>query len=168
MTASRLRRAAIRAAVAVGLVERRRPRCSEHGEPARHVLEPAGDPECLRCKRARTTPGGGYVRDLRFDDFDNRPEIDGRDTVFVAVLVVAGLLDTAMTLSHWHLEANPVVVAAGPAAWVAVKAVSFAAMATAWWGRSARDSAVARAAVWALLLFYSAAVGLNLAVVMAA
>lgn len=88
----------------------------------------------------------------------------------VATVLLLGPVDVAVTLSVWHLESNPVVLALGPAVWVAGKAATLGTAVWVWHVVRVREGMPALADAWMLLLAMAAAtvIGVNLAVVAAA
>jgi len=72
-----------------------------------------------------------------------------------ATVILAGPVDIALTLTHWHHEGNPVVLALGPWGMVAVKAVALGAMVLLWQRTSISEHSVARACLWCLCALYA-------------
>lgn len=60
-------------------------------------------------------------------------------------LVIPTVLDRAITLQHFHLEANPLVDALGPAGWVLLTAGLLTVAGWAWYECELWNSAIAQA-----------------------
>lgn len=84
------------------------------------------------------------------------------DRLLWATVVLAGPVDITLTLTHWHHESNPVVLALGPWGMVATKAVALGAMVVVWNHTSISEHRVARACLWFLCALYAAVAVTNL------
>lgn len=60
-------------------------------------------------------------------------------------LVIPTVLDRALTLQHFHLEANPMVYTMGPAPWVLSTAVALAIGLYVWYEFELWNSAISQA-----------------------
>lgn len=90
--------------------------------------------------------------------------IEQRDVPVLVMILLAGPADVALSLPHWHLETNPVALALGPAALVAVKTAALVGVAWLWFYDDVHESRAARACVWGLLVLYALVVLGNVAV----
>lgn len=87
-----------------------------------------------------------------------------RDLMELAVLT-HGPLDMALTLSHWHLETNPLVLSLGQAPWIAVKAVLCVSVMVAFLLTKESDSKAVRACLLFLAILGVGAVVSNLLII---
>jgi hypothetical protein len=87
--------------------------------------------------------------------------------VLWATVILAGPVDILLTLSNWHHEGNPVVLALGPVGMVAVKVVALGALVLLWRETDVRESFTARVCLWALCYLYAAVAVTNVAVLVA-
>lgn len=95
------------------------------------------------------------------------PDVNVRTRTDIAAIVAVELclLDGLMTLPHWHLESNPVVMALGPTGMLLVKLSAVCVLLWLWFGwDGVRYSNIARTCVWAMCCLYTVVVGTNLLV----
>lgn len=87
-----------------------------------------------------------------------------RDLAEIAV-ITHGPLDMALTLSHWHLESNPIVLSLGMGPWLALKAALCVGVVVGYLSTKESNSGTVRACLLFLALFGTIAVMGNLLVV---
>lgn len=85
----------------------------------------------------------------------------------VYALIAVTVLDRALTLSAFEHEANPVVAALGPVAWLGVTGLLLGTAVWAWDHYGLDDSRVARGCVWAVTVLTGVAVVANVIVLTA-
>jgi len=84
------------------------------------------------------------------------------DRLLWATVFLAGPVDIGLTLTHWHHESNPVVLALGPWGMVTVKAVALGALVLLWHRTAVSEQRVARACLWFLCALYAVVAVTNL------
>lgn len=113
------------------------------------------------------------VAHSRLSGVTRRSESAGRlsrptDHALVLTAVLC-LVDGLMTLPHWQLEGNPVVLHLGPLGMLAVKAIAVGGLGLTWFYsvRGSRYNRFAAALVWGLAALYGIVVATNVLVLIA-
>lgn len=88
------------------------------------------------------------------------------DWALVVAMVLQGIVDTAITLPHWHLEGNALLLAIGPTVTAAFKLSLAVFVLYLWFATDLRKQRYLAPFCWFLLLLYSVVVATNLVIVL--
>lgn len=91
-------------------------------------------------------------------------DVSVHDVALLAAVLLIGA-DSAITLAYWGFEANPVVIALGPAGMVGVKSTTATLATAVWFGFDLADHRIARWCAWFLFGLHALVVATNVAVV---
>ncbi|WP_135306385.1 glutathione S-transferase family protein [Haloarcula amylovorans] len=89
------------------------------------------------------------------------------DLALLAGVILIGF-DSAITLAHWQYEANPVVIALGPALMVGIKSIAATVATAVWFGFDLSRYRTARVCAWFLFGLHTLVAAANVTVVLLA